>query len=114
MTKLWIDHFRTVLIASLSALWTLSPCLALPEHGRPLIFPAPKEIAATGDGFVLDDRTTIVLPAHASEQDLFLAGLLQDEIGDRFSLHIKTERVAALDRDRRMILVGSIANPLVK
>jgi hypothetical protein len=114
MTKLWIDHFRTVLIASLGTLWTLSPCLALPEYARPLIFPAPKEIAATGDGFVLDDRTTIVLPARASEQDLFLAGILRDEIGDRFSLHIKTERVATLDRDRRMILVGSIANPLVK
>jgi hypothetical protein len=113
MTKLWIDQFRKAMLASLSALWTLFPCLAAPDRG-PLIFPAPKEITATGAGFTLDDQTTIVLPSRASEQDLRLAGFLRDELGDRFALHLKTERVAALDPGRRLILMGSVANPLVK
>ena len=114
MTKLWIDRFRRVMLALLSVLWAFSPCLAAPETGRPLIFPAPKKITVAGASFTLDDRTSIVVPARASEQDLFLAGFLRDELADRFALHLKIERVAALDRGRRAILMGSIANPLVK
>src|SRR5208337_3010359 len=114
MTKPCIDRCRKVMLTSFSAWLTLFPSLASSEHGRPLIFPEPKTMTVAGTGFALDDQTTIVLPSRASEQDLFLANFLRDEIGDRFALHLKTERIARLDGDRRLILIGSIANPLVK
>jgi hypothetical protein len=114
MTKLRADPFRRATLAALAVLWALSPCLAAPEVERQLIFPAPKKITAAGAGFTLDGRTTIVVPTRASEQDLFLAGFLRDELGDRFGVHLTIDRVAALDANRRTILMGSIANPLVK
>jgi hypothetical protein len=114
MTRPWIDPFSKVILASLSAFLTLSPSLASAEPGRPLIFPEPKKITVAGPGFTLDDQTTIVLPSRASEQDLLLANFLRDEIGDRFAHHLKIERAATLNANRRLILMGSIANPLVK
>ena len=114
MTKPWIDRFREVMLTSFSAWLTLSLCLAAPAGGRPLIFPEPKKITVAGTAFTLDDQATIVLPTRASEQDLFLANFLRDEIGDRFARHLRTERVATLDANRRLILIGSIANPLVR
>jgi hypothetical protein len=77
------------------------------------IFPEPREIASSGGAFALDSRVTIAVPAFPSEQDLFLARMLADELGDRFGLHLKTERVASLDAQRRTILIGSVSNPLV-
>jgi hypothetical protein len=77
------------------------------------IFPEPREITPSGSAFALDNRVTIAVPAFPSEQDLFLARTLADELGDRFGLHLKTERVASLDEGRRMIVLGSVSNPLV-
>ncbi len=114
MTQPWIERFRIATLAAAGVLLAFAPCLAASEAGRPLIFPAPKKITAAGGGFTLDDRTTIVVPARASEQDLVLAGFLRDELGDRFGAHLKIERVAALDARRRVILMGSTTNPLVK
>src|SRR5208282_2553539 len=75
--------------------------------------PEPREITPTGIAFVLDNQVAIAVPTIPSEQDLFLARTLAEELGDRFGLHLKTERVARLDGQRRMIVVGSVVNPLV-
>jgi Glycosyl hydrolase family 20, domain 2/Glycosyl hydrolase family 20, catalytic domain len=81
---------------------------------RSLIFPTPREIVQSGSDFVLNEHAVIAIPAFPSEEDLFLAQSLADDLGDRFAVHLKTERVAKLDPDRRMIVIGSTANPLVR
>ena len=81
---------------------------------RSAIFPPPRVMTVANKGFTLDDQARIVLPAKASEQDLFLARALQEDLSDRFAAHPKTESASTLSPGRRMILMGSIANPLVK
>jgi hypothetical protein len=92
----------------------IAPCLAASDDAASWIYPTPREIAATGRAFALDDQVTIAVPSATSKEDLFLARFLTDELGDRFALHLKTERVAHLGAGKRMILIGSISNPLVK
>ena len=79
-----------------------------------LIFPKPQEISSSGSNFLVDDQVRIVVPSDASEQDLFLAGFLVNELGDRFGLHLKIERMTNLRVNWRVILMGSINNPLVR
>jgi hypothetical protein len=43
-----------------------------------------------------------------------LASFLANELGDRFALHLKTERLTHLEAGRRVILMGSVSNPLIK
>jgi hypothetical protein len=96
---------------ALGAILLIAPILGARAPGT--IFPEPREITSSGSAFALDNRVTIAVPAFPSEQDLFLARTLADELGDRFGLHLKTERVEGLDGQRRMIVVGSVANRLV-
>jgi len=105
---------RNLILAALCVAAPVSPCLASPEGIASLIFPAPKEIALSGNGFVLDSQVAIAVPSLASQEDLLLARFLTDELGDRVALHLKTERLGQLEATKRMILMGSIANPLVK
>ena len=101
---------RPVFMA-LGAILLIAPILGARASGT--IFPEPREIAPSGSAFALDNRVTIAVPAFPSEQDLLLARTLTDELGDRFGLHLKTARVASLDAGRRMIVLGSVSNPLV-
>lgn len=114
MTKPWPARLRKLTVTSLTAGLIVALCLASPALGRPLIFPEPKQITVSPNGFSLDSSATIILPSHPSEEDLFLANFLRDEVGDRFARHLELQHVAALDPHRRVILMGSIANPLVK
>ncbi|MFN7998829.1 MAG: glycoside hydrolase family 20 zincin-like fold domain-containing protein [Bryobacteraceae bacterium] len=77
------------------------------------IFPAPREMAPSGADFILDDHVVIAVPAFPSEQDLFLARELTHDLGDRFDLHLKMERLSNVPVGRRLILMGSVSNPLV-
>jgi len=101
------------ILAAICMAGQVAPCLATSDTVASLIFPEPREISAAGKGFVLDNQVTIAIPAAASHEDLFLAHFLADELGDRFAMHLKTERVTHLESGRRMILMGSAANPLV-
>ena len=100
-----------VSIAALSTSVGIRLCAA--PLVRPLVFPAPREITATNSDFVLDEPVTIALPAYPSNEDVFLARSLANDLGDRFGVHLKTERMSALEAGRRAILIGSTANPLV-
>ncbi len=79
-----------------------------------LIFPKPQEISGSGSDFVLNDQVRVVVPSEPSAQDLFLATSLVNELSDRFGLHLKIERVTNLNTNKRVILMGSVKNPLVQ
>ncbi len=81
---------------------------------RSLIFPRPQEISGSGSNFLIDDQVRIVLPSEGSEQDSVLARLLVNEVSDRFGLHLKIDRLMNLGAARRIILMGSINNPLIR
>jgi hypothetical protein len=78
------------------------------------IFPEPQEVSSSGGGFILDNEVVVVVPSKASSEDLFLAGLMVHELSDRFGLHLKIEHTTGLSANRRVILMGSIENPLVR
>lgn len=80
---------------------------------RPLIFPAPREMAVSAGSFPIDSSVTIAVPVYASSEDLLLARLLTEEMSDRFGVSLETERVAAVPGGRT-VLIGSISNPLVR
>jgi hypothetical protein len=105
---------RNFILAIIFMAGQVAPCLAASDAVASLIFPTPREIAAAGNGFILDSQVTIAVPSAASEEDLQLARFLTDELGDRYALHLKTERVTRLESGRRVILMGSVSNPLVK
>ena len=111
MTTTRLVRSLSTALVVIGATLTLAPDLVARAPGS--IFPAPRESVASSGNFLLDDRVTIAVPAFPSEQDLFLATTLTNELGDRYGLHLKTERVAGLDAGRRMIVLGSVSNPLV-
>ena len=110
---MWMRKWWIAVVAT-AASGTANLCLGAGPAGRPWIFPAPREMVEPGGDFILDDRVTIAIPSYPSPEDLFLAGMLADDLGAHFGVHLKTERVETLDPHRRAILIGSIANPLVR
>lgn len=79
-----------------------------------LIFPAPRELSATGSDFVLDARARILLPPHASEHDTFLARSLAHELSDRFAFAVTPASAVALSREKPCIVMGTLRNALVR
>jgi hexosaminidase len=91
-----------------------TPCDGACQTLESAIFPQPQEISNSGSDFALDNQVRVVVPSKASEQDLLLAGMLVNELSDRFGLFLKIERVKNLSAGKRAILMGSIKNPLVR
>ncbi len=79
-----------------------------------VIFPKPQEISSAGGNCLLDSQVLIVVPPNASKEDLFLARELANELGDRFDLHLQIERTPSIQAGARVILMGSLQNPLVR
>lgn len=78
------------------------------------IFPIPQELQL-GEGFFgLNEETVILVPTRASEDDLFLARFLADELADKYGLILDIEKGSKPLDDKRFILIGSLDNPLVK
>lgn len=105
---------RNLILAAICIAGQAAPCLGSFDAVTSLIFPAPREVTAAGSRFVLDDQVTISIPSAGSKEDLLLASFLANELGDRFALHLKTERLTHLEAGRRVILMGSVSNPLIK
>ncbi len=96
---------KVCVIAAAAGYAIFALCSSAAAAEGPSIFPTPRDIKS-GSDFVLDEQAVIAVPAYPSEQDLFLARSLADDLGDRFTVHLKTERLARLgpgpphDRDR--------------
>jgi len=81
---------------------------------KPLIFPIPQELQIEGDGFVLDETISIVVPQNTSENDMFLARFLVRELSDKYGMAIKIEPKAAIPKDRKVVVIGRFDNPLIQ
>jgi hypothetical protein len=81
---------------------------------KPLIFPIPQEMQVLKDVFILDEKVSIIVPENASENDLSLAHMLVGELSAKYSLALKIETLSKIPKDRNVIVMGTIANPLIK
>jgi len=81
---------------------------------KPLIFPIPQELEFTGEVFVLDERISIIVPEEKSDEDLFLARFLVRELSDKYGIAVNIESGNQIPDDRKVVVMGSIENPLIK
>jgi hypothetical protein len=94
----------------LALLVLLSPVLGSPVK----VFPEPQEMKVSGAAFAIDENVAIAISANASSADVSLARLLAAELASRHGLGVRVERMARVAPGRRVLLVGTVANPLVK
>jgi hypothetical protein len=96
-------------------LWVISATnLAGLKAAEQLIFPIPQEMQVTDDAFTLDDSVAIVVPENASEKDISLARSLVGELSANYGIALKIETYTAIPNDRKVIVMGTTSNPLVK
>jgi len=82
---------------------------------RTLIFPLPQEMEKNGETFKLDAEVLILIPQHATDNDLRLARSLVRELSDKYGLALTINHVSKIpDDNRRYIIMGVIDNPLIK
>jgi hypothetical protein len=81
---------------------------------RPLIFPIPQQMQLTQNNFVLDESVWVILPPKATEKDLSLAQFFISELSDKYGLALKMERSTDIPRDRKVVVMGTLDNPLIK
>ncbi|MDD4109756.1 MAG: beta-N-acetylhexosaminidase, partial [Prolixibacteraceae bacterium] len=84
------------------------------EGEIPMIFPIPQEMEITQSKFNFNENTRILIPQHASKNDLRLAYLLVSEISDKFGVPVKAEQLTQLPAGGNYIIMGNIDNPLIK
>ncbi len=82
--------------------------------GKPLIFPIPSDILVKEGKFNIDKKTFLILPANPRRNDEFLSKLLLNEITDKYELPVSITRKLQFPTNEKFILIGSLANPLVK
>lgn len=80
----------------------------------PPIFPHPREMELSVRHFVLDHMSRIVLPVNPSAGDLLLSRFLINELSDHYDLRLETQLTPRLPGTGRLILMGSIHNPLIR
>jgi hypothetical protein len=80
---------------------------------KPLIFPIPQQMEATGEEFVLDESVSILVPEGGSDRDLFLARFLVREISDKYGVALEIESCREIPSGRKVVVMGSVENPLV-
>lgn len=81
---------------------------------KPLIFPIPQQMQVTNDGFVLGETILIITPPNSSEKDISLAQFLVRELSDKYGIALKIETRSEIPKDRKVIVMGTLDNPLVK
>ena len=82
--------------------------------GKPLIFPIPQQSEFTKENFILDETVSIVLPPNASKKDISLANFLVSELSDKYGLVVKIETVSDIPVSRKVVVMGTINNPIIK
>jgi hypothetical protein len=80
----------------------------------PFLFPRPRELKISENEFTVDDQTAILLPADASASDLHLSRCLSNELSDWHDLQVRVQRVDRPPQSGRLIMMGSINNPLIR
>lgn len=82
---------------------------------KTLIFPLPQEIEKNGEKFILDETVDILIPQHATPNDLNLARSFVRECSDKYSIALNIKHVSEVPDDgNRYIIMGVIDNPLIK
>lgn len=82
-------------------------------HALPLIFPIPQEQQLTNELFKVDEQVAILVPQIATAHDLFLARFLVREFSDKYGIALKIESSNQIPKNRRVIIMGTVGNPLV-
>ena len=81
---------------------------------KPLIFPIPQKLEVTNEIFELDETVSIIVPQKNNEEDLFLARFLVRELSDKYGIAIKIETKTSIPEGRKVVVMGSVDNPLIK
>jgi len=79
---------------------------------KPLIFPFPSEMQIGQGSFLLDEKAFLVLDERAGSDDRLITDLFRNEVADKYQYVVKTSNAKKLPE--KFILIGSIANPLIK
>ena len=61
--------------------------------------------------FILDAKTTILIPANAAESDGHLARFLMEELSDRYDMQLEAHQIDELPESGRFILMGQLRIP---
>lgn len=107
--QLW----RFALPAALFCFSLVSPVKIMAQE-RPLIFPIPQQQEILNDAFRMDETVAIIIPQKANEKDLSLARFLVRELSDKYGIALKIETRTDMPNDRKVVVMGSIENPLIK
>jgi len=89
----------------------LNPVLAA---DNPLIFPIPQEMQRINEVFALDEKVSVLVPENATEKDMALARFLVGELSAKYSLALKIETGSDIPESKKVIVMGTIGNPLIK
>lgn len=80
----------------------------------PLIFPIPQQMEVSDASFVTDEAVSIIVPASATDKDMFLARFLVREMSNLYGLAWKIESRADIPKDRKVVVMGAASNPLIR
>jgi hypothetical protein len=81
---------------------------------KPLIFPIPLDVQFKNGNFLIDKTTFILVPEKKNEIDDFLAGLLFNEMVDKYKQPLPIVKRSVIPAKDKFILIGDLTNPLVK
>ena len=107
----WKKHRNiTIIIYCSLCLWSMK----VMGIDKPLIFPVPQHIEVTHETFILDETVLVILPEKASGKDISLANLLVRVLSDTYGLALKIETFAEIPKNRKVVVMGSLNNALIK
>lgn len=105
---------RTLFVSCFICLLIILFSLNTKSAEKPIIFPIPQQLQITQDIFVVDETISILVPENAGEKDIALSRFLIRELSDKYGVALKIKKTNLIPKDEKMILMGSLNNPLVK
>ena len=85
-----------------------------PDYGKVLIFPVPLEVEIQEGKFSFDKNTVILIPDKESNTDGVLAGMIFNELVDKYEQPVGIVDKSSFSDGDKFILIGDIKNPLVR
>jgi len=77
------------------------------------IFPIPLEVQIKVGKFIIDKETSILIPEKESKNDSFLAGLIFNELVDKYRQPVRILNRSSFSDEDKFILIGDLKNPLI-